>query len=100
MHRGGVSIRGSDFKSVASEFILGPVPTDKWGFAVVAVLELCLEVIPIHLLPGQPLRNVEKWPLYKHCPFSLRIQHRCGTLTVTALKKQYCMLYLFLGFCR
>lgn len=72
MHGGGISIRGSGFKSVASEFILGPVPTDKCGFAVVVVLELCLEVIPIHLLPGQPFRAslplqlgcVEKWPPY------------------------------------
>lgn len=96
MHMGGISIRWSDFKSVVSEFILGTVPTDKCGFAVVAVLELCLEIIPIHLLPGQPFQTslplqlgcVEKWPLCTHCPFNLYSQHRCGKLTVTALKRK------------
>lgn len=108
MHKGGISIRWSDFKSEVSEFILGTVPTDKCGFAMVAVLELCLEIIPIYLLLGQPSRAslplqlgcVEKWPLCAHCPFNLYTQHRYAKLTVTALKKKYCIFYLFLGFCR
>lgn len=62
---------------------------------MVAVLELCLEIIPIYLLLGQPSRAslplqlgcVEKWPLCAHCPFNLYTQHRYAKLTVTALKK-------------
>lgn len=71
---------------------------------MVAVLEFCVEIIPIHLLPGQPFRaslplgGVEKWSLCAHCPFNLCIQCRCAKLTVTALKKNMVCLISFWDF--
>lgn len=103
MHRDGFSMRWSGFKSVASEFVLGTVPTDKRGFAMVTAWGLCLDIPPIQMLPGRPfraslplqLRCVEKRPLCTHCPFNLCIQHRCGKLTAITLKKILYVLALF-----
>lgn len=102
MHKHSLSIRWSGLKSVVSEFVLGTVPTDKRGFAMVTELGLCLEVPPTQILPEWPFRTslplqlgcTEKWSLCTHRPFNLCAQHKYGKLTLTALKKMMYVLAL------